>query len=291
MGASRERRSSCRGRVSSTERLGTKCLEGGKGQGKGEQSGSASETRSGAHSMVCDHPPEIRHEPAEHIEAPDMGAGGSHPHSEIMQHSPSASVSSSRQQGKTKLRCGNNSRVKSVKSCGEVETTGKHAPRKKSVSEGRSMEALRKTARFQAGDEGGVRGGTRPQGQERNGQQQRRAREGGAKVVKRNGKGHPTRGAETRGQGENDNGTRRFQLPETTSMGENTGTEDPRPIAAPCAREMSSDVRVDVELAALVFSVETTLCSNSLRSVPRTARASRKGYPTSTHRVHHGKLR
>ena len=87
--------------------------------------------------MVCDHPLEIRHEPAEHIEAPDMGAGGSHPQAEIMQHSPSASVSSSRQQGKTKLRCGNNSRVKSVKSCGEVETTGKHAPRKKSVSEGR----------------------------------------------------------------------------------------------------------------------------------------------------------
>ena len=49
-GASRERRSSCRGRVSSTKRLGTKRLEGGEGQGKGEQSGSASETRSGAHS-------------------------------------------------------------------------------------------------------------------------------------------------------------------------------------------------------------------------------------------------
>ena len=38
------------GRESSTERLGTKCLEGGEGQGKGEQGGSASETRSGAHS-------------------------------------------------------------------------------------------------------------------------------------------------------------------------------------------------------------------------------------------------
>ena len=62
-----------------------------------------------------------------------------------------------------------------------------------------------------------------------------------------------------RGQGENDNGTRRFQLPKTTNMGEITGTEDPRPIAAPCARETSSDVRVDVELAALVSSVETTL--------------------------------
>ena len=29
--------------------------------------------------------------------------------------------------GKVKLRCGNNSRVRSVRSCGEVETTGKRA--------------------------------------------------------------------------------------------------------------------------------------------------------------------
>ena len=40
----------CRGRVQCTKRLGTKRLEGGEGQGKGEQSGSASETRSGAYS-------------------------------------------------------------------------------------------------------------------------------------------------------------------------------------------------------------------------------------------------
>ena len=44
---------------------------------------------------------------------------------------------------------------------------------------------------------------------------------------------------------------------------------------------LSRDVRLDVELAALVSSVETTLCSNSLWSVP----------PTSTHRVHHGEPR
>ena len=39
--------------------------------------------------------------------------------------------------GKTKLRCGNNSRVESLRTFGKNETTGKHAPRKKSVSEGR----------------------------------------------------------------------------------------------------------------------------------------------------------
>ena len=40
----------------------------------------------------------------------------------------------SRQQGKMKLRCGNSSRVRSVRSCGEVETTGKRAPKMKNVS-------------------------------------------------------------------------------------------------------------------------------------------------------------
>ena len=33
-----------------------------------------------------------------------------------------------------KLRCGNNSRVRSVRSCGQVETTGKRAPKMKNVS-------------------------------------------------------------------------------------------------------------------------------------------------------------
>ena len=51
-------------------------------------------------------------------------------------------------------------------------------------------------------------------------------------MVKRNAKGHSTRGVVTRGHGENDNGTRRLQLPKTTNMGETTGIEDPRPIAA-----------------------------------------------------------
>ena len=42
-------------------------------------------------------------------------------------------------------------------------------------------------------------------------------------------------------------------------MGENSGTEDLRPIAAPCARELSSDVRVDVEHNAPVSSVQTQI--------------------------------
>ena len=108
------------------------------------------------------------------------------------------------------------------------------------------MEALRKTARFQTENEGGVRGGIRPQGQERNGQQQRRAREGGAKVVKRNAKGHPTTGAEMRAQEEDDNGTRRFQLSKSTTVGGDMGTEESRPIA-----------------------VQRTFCSDSLWSVPQ----------------------
>ena len=36
---------------------------------------------------VCDHPPELRDELAEHITAFNMRAGGSHPQAETMQHS------------------------------------------------------------------------------------------------------------------------------------------------------------------------------------------------------------
>ena len=132
---------------------------------------------------VCDQPPGLG-EPAWHIEAPNMGAGGSPPQATMMPDPwttykcPSASqtkvsnpLSASQDlssysrkfrgrqkrsdmraqeaaslidetlnffvnttQGKTKLRCVNNSRVRSVKSCGEVEITGKHAPKMKSVS-------------------------------------------------------------------------------------------------------------------------------------------------------------
>ena len=40
--------------------------------------------------VVCDHSPGLRDELVEHITAPNMGAGGSHPQAEMMQHSPSA---------------------------------------------------------------------------------------------------------------------------------------------------------------------------------------------------------
>ena len=104
--------------------------------------------------MVCDHPPGLRDEPAEHITAPNMGAGGSHSQAEMM-HSQARFFQQARaslisrgdsveddhdqprepkKQGMMKLRCGNNSRVRSVRSSGEVETTGKHAPKMKSVS-------------------------------------------------------------------------------------------------------------------------------------------------------------
>ena len=37
--------------------------------------------------VVCDHPPGLHDEPAKHITAPNMGAGGSHPQAEMMHHS------------------------------------------------------------------------------------------------------------------------------------------------------------------------------------------------------------
>ena len=40
--------------------------------------------------VVCNHPPGLRDEPAEHIAAPNMGAGGSHPQAEMVQLSSSA---------------------------------------------------------------------------------------------------------------------------------------------------------------------------------------------------------
>ena len=80
----------CRGRVQSTERLGTKCLEGEEGQEKANRVGqqvrraAALTTELAAQSekkvaAVCVHPPGLRDEPAEHITAPNMGAGDSHP--------------------------------------------------------------------------------------------------------------------------------------------------------------------------------------------------------------------
>ena len=34
--------------------------------------------------VVCNHPPGLRDEPAEHITAPNMGVGGSHPQAEMI---------------------------------------------------------------------------------------------------------------------------------------------------------------------------------------------------------------
>ena len=42
--------------------------------------------------VVYDHPPRLREESAEHIAAPNMGAGGSHLQAEMMQLSPSANL-------------------------------------------------------------------------------------------------------------------------------------------------------------------------------------------------------
>ena len=68
-------------------------------------------------------------------------------------------------------------------------------------------------------------------------------------------------------QREAEHGPGGFQLPKTSSMGEDMGSASPRFVTVPCSRKLSQDVRLDVELAALVSSVETTLCLNSLWSV------------------------
>ena len=54
----------------------------------------------------------------------------------------------------------------------------------------------------------------------------------------------------------------------TSSMGEDVGSASPRLVAVSCCWKLSRDVRLDVELVALV-SVETTLFSNSTWSMPQ----------------------
>ena len=66
-------------------------------------------------------------------------------------------------------------------------------------------------------------------------------------------------------QREAEHGAGGFQLPETLSMGEDVGSASLRAVS--CSWKLSRDVRLDVELTALVSSVETTLCSNSIWSM------------------------
>ena len=63
-------------------------------------------------------------------------------------------------------------------------------------------------------------------------------------------------------QREAEHGAGGFQPPETWSMGEDMGSASPRAVS--CSWKLSRDVRLDVELTALVSSVETTSCSNSI---------------------------
>ena len=77
-------------------------METRKGQGEGEPSRATSEASSGADggtgnsvSVVCDHPPGLRDELPEHIEAPNMEAGGSHPQATMMQEDSAAPAAAS----------------------------------------------------------------------------------------------------------------------------------------------------------------------------------------------------
>ena len=47
------------------------------------------------------------------------------------------------------------------------------------------------------------------------------------------------------------------------------GSASPRLVAVPYSWKLSRDVSLDVELVALVSSVETSFCSNSIWSMPQ----------------------
>ena len=57
---------------------------------------------------------------------------------------------------------------------------------------------------------------------------------------------------------------KRIPTHRNVGMGEDMGSASPRLVAVSCSWKLSRDVGLDVELAALVSSVETTLCSNSI---------------------------
>ena len=83
MGTSRQRPSPCQGVVSSTKSVGTERVETREGQGEGEPSGPTSKASGGTDCRTGSSvTKEASHrgldELAEHIEAPNMGAGGSH---------------------------------------------------------------------------------------------------------------------------------------------------------------------------------------------------------------------
>ena len=73
-----------------------------------------------------------------------------------------------------------------------------------------------------------------------------------------------------RSQREAEHGAGGLQLPETSSMGEDMGSASPRAVSY--SWKLSRDVRLDVKLLALLSSVETTLCSNSMWSCFRRTR-------------------
>ena len=55
-------------------------------------------------------------------------------------------------------------------------------------------------------------------------------------------KSYPAGRTETRGQGEDEDGTRRFQFPKTSSMGEDMGSASPRLVTVSCGKKLSRDV-------------------------------------------------
>ena len=121
-----------------------------------------------------------------------------------------------------------------MRRCGEVETTGKTPAederfQKMKEEAWRLFERQGRSSRRNSPVWSGTHRATTEESERR-----------WCKSGQVNVKGHPTRGTKTPSQREAEHGTGRFQLPKTTNMGENTGTEDSRPNAAPRTREMSS---------------------------------------------------
>ena len=246
--------------------------------------------------VVCDHPRGLRDEPAEHITAPNKGAGGSHPQAEMIQHSLFASPLLPTGKGFFNLAGGfrggrprSTTRAQEAASLTDetlnffVKATGKdEASMRQQLTSQKREEVRRSRDHWKArAEEEAWRLFERQPGREEFEEELTRE--------VRNTLGN-NRGEREKMMQKWSSEMQRVVQPEerrhearerTTMEQEDSNSQRQRTWEKYGDRGSPSQCRpshqrngLDIELAALVSSVEPGLCPNSLRPVPRVARAS-----------------
>ena len=256
--------------------------------------------------VVCDHPPGLRDEPAEHITAPNMAAGGSHPLAEVMQHSPFASSLLPTGKGFFKLTGGfRGGRPRSTTKAQEAASLTDEtlnffvkATRKDEASMRQQLTSQKREELRRSRDHWKARAEDEERFQkmkeeawrlfERQPRFKRKTREEFEEELTR--KVRNTRGnnreerekmmqkwssemqrvVQPEERRHERKWNRKIPTPKDNEHGRKYGD---RGFPSQC-RSSHHRNELDIELAALVSSVEPALCMNSLRPVPRVARAS-----------------